>query len=159
MDRKDKPHVVGITQTEEADKVAFRLAMEERAQRQETFVYQHEDKLYRWNVSAAWRLLLEKPRQPEEFYPSEQGVDIHHLLDRYTDLDLDYAQTCDMTLPLLFVPFLGYSQLVDGWHRLCRTLMEEETPGCAALAAYVLTQQEANAILLSVKTIQKSSVI
>jgi hypothetical protein len=126
----------------------LRRAMEERTLRQETFTYHHDGIVYRWDVSAAWRLLLEKPREPTTFVPAEQGVDIHHLLDRYGDLDIDYALTCDTTLPLLFVPFNGCHQLIDGWHRLARVLIDEETLGSARIPAYILTVEEADAVLL-----------
>jgi hypothetical protein len=120
----------------------------ERSRRGETFTFLHQGKTYHWNVSAGWKVILEKPRETVWFRPGDQGVDIHHVLDRYRDMDIDYALTCDLSVPLLFVPFAGAAQLVDGWHRLAKALIEEETLGSAELPAYLLTQQEADSLLL-----------
>lgn len=139
----------GIAVTAATAALDLRRKMEERTLRQETFTYHHEGVTYRWDVSAAWRLLLDKPRPPTLFVPSEQGVDIHHLMDRYRDLNVGYALTCDITLPLLFVPFQGRHQLLDGWHRLARILIEEETLGSARMPSFLLTEEEAADILLS----------
>jgi hypothetical protein len=63
-------------------------------------------------------------------------------------MDIDHVLTCDLSVPLLFVPFAGRHQLVDGWHRLARALIEGETLGLAELPAFLLTQEEADSLLL-----------
>jgi hypothetical protein len=143
--------IPGIGESAATAAVRLRTMMEERSLRGETFTYHHEGKTYRWDVSAAWRLLLANPRQPTRFVPAEQGVDIHHLMDRYPDLNVGYALTCDLTLPLLFVPFAGRHQLIDGWHRLARSLIEEDTLGSAEMPAFILTEEEADTVLLFVR--------
>lgn len=126
----------------------------DRARRQEVFVYEFEGTEYRYDVTGAWRIIIENPRDTVLFRPAEQGVDIHHVLDRF-QVDIDYAARADTSVPLLFVPFRGQAQLIDGAHRLARALMDEEPLGSAVLECLVLTEEEASRILLSVKTAEE----
>lgn len=108
--------------------------------RDETFTFQHDGHTFVWNVTRAWTTIQEKPRNPDYFRPADQGVTIAHLRQRYPDLDWDYAQTVDLTRPLLFVPYAGRAQMIDGWHRLARAVLD----GVPQLPAYLLTQEEAD---------------
>jgi hypothetical protein len=110
----------------------------------EKFEYQHEGHTYVWNVSKAWRLIEKTPREPAYFRPAEQGVTVAHIWERYPSLDWTYAKTTDLSRPLLFVPFAGAAQMVDGWHRIARAVLE----GVEELPAYLLTEEEANSCLL-----------
>jgi hypothetical protein len=112
--------------------------------RDEKFEFQHEGHTYVWNVTNAWRLIEATPREPDYFRPAEQGVTVEHLKMRYPSLDWEYAKTTDLSRPLLFVPFQGKAQLLDGWHRVARAVLE----GVVELPAYLLTQEEADECLL-----------
>lgn len=110
----------------------------------ETFSFQHDGRTCVWNVTKAWALINEGPREPDKFRPAEQGVTVAHLTERYPTLDWNYAKTADLTKPLLFVPYAGQAQMIDGWHRLARAVLEN-IPG---LPAYLLTQEEADQCLV-----------
>jgi hypothetical protein len=112
--------------------------------RDEKFEFQHEGHTYVWNISKAWRLIEETPRPLDYFRPAEQGVTVEHLQERYPSLDWEYAKTTDLSRPLLFVPFNGKAQLIDGYHRVAKAVLE----GIEELPAYQLTQDEADECLL-----------
>lgn len=100
---------------------------------------------WHWNASLGYRLIEQAPREPMAFYPSDSGIDMVHLRQRYPTLDEEYAKTVDLSRPILFVPFHdGTSVLADGWHRLARTLME----GIPFLLCYELTPEEAEQVLI-----------
>ena len=100
---------------------------------------------WHWNASAGMRLVEATGRRPLAFYPSDHGLTIAHLVRQYPDLDLDYAKATDVTKPILFVPFWnGTSVLIDGWHRLSRSLQE----GIPLVLCHELTQEEAEQILI-----------
>ena len=88
---------------------------------EETYTFEHAGHVFVWNVSKAWRLIGQGPRDTDRFCPAEQGVTEEHLRERYPDLDQEYAETTDLSKPLLFVPYNGAAQLIDGWHRLVRS--------------------------------------
>lgn len=112
--------------------------------RDETFSFEHNGQTYLWNVSRAKAIIAERPRDPDHFRPAEQGVTREHLEERYPTLDWEYARTTDLAQPLLFVPFAGRAQCIDGWHRLGRAVLE----GISELPAYLLTEEEANECLV-----------
>jgi hypothetical protein len=99
---------------------------------------------YNWNTSLGRRIAEGYGRETVLFCPSEQGVDLAHIRKRYPELDEDYAMKTDITEPILFVPFKGKVQLVDGWHRLAKAVKL----GVLEIPALVLTQREAESILL-----------
>ena len=100
---------------------------------------------WHWNASKGYRLIKQAPRPTMEFYPSDCGIDMAHLRQRYPDLDEQYAKTVDLSKPILFLPFHdGTSVLCDGWHRLARAVME----GITCLPCYELTPQEAEQVLV-----------
>jgi hypothetical protein len=99
---------------------------------------------YHWNTSLGRRIAEADGRETVLFCPSEQGVDLAHIRKRYPDLDEEYAMKTGITEPLLFVPFKDKAQLVDGWHRLWKGVKL----GAVELSAYVLTQGEADNLLL-----------
>ena len=100
---------------------------------------------WHWNASKGYRLIEQAPREVLEFYPSDCGIDMVHLRQRYPDLDEEYARTVDLSKPILFVPFHdGTSVLADGWHRLARCVLE----GIPCLPCYQLTLQEAEQVLV-----------
>ncbi len=104
---------------------------------------------YHWNASEG-RRLAERRGDILDFCPSDFGIDIAHIRERYQKLDEAYAMFTDLTVPLLFVPFAGKTtewptaQLIDGWHRLFKAVVT----GVEVLPAYLLTQEEADRILI-----------
>ena len=80
------------------------------------------------------------------FSPKENGITVDEVTSRYPELDVNHALKSDLTKPLLFVPFKGKSQLVDGWHRLYLAVLT----GWEDLDVYHLTQEEADSCLLCV---------
>jgi hypothetical protein len=110
----------------------------------EKFEFTHEGHTFVWNISKAWRLIEGSPRDPDYFRPADQGVTVEHLEERYPSLNWEYAKTTDLSRPLLFVPYRGQAQMVDGWHRIARAVLE----GVEELPAYLLTEAEADACLL-----------
>ena len=103
------------------------------------------DTQWHWNASKGYRLIELAPRPTMEFYPSDCGINMADLRNRYPDLDEEYAQRVDLSRPILFIPFHdGTSVLADGWHRLARAVME----GIPCLPCYQLTLQEAEQVLV-----------
>ena len=98
---------------------------------------------YYWNASAGSRLAS---RKAEVLSVSlrQMGVTPEQLRERCPDLDAEYARSTDISVPLLFVPLAGTMQLIDGCHRLCKAL----SIGVDVLPACLLTQEEADSILL-----------
>ena len=96
--------------------------------------------------------------RPLRFEPAEHDITIEQVRSRYPSLDETYARTTDLRQPLLFIPHRangnsgssGENQaeptllLIDGWHRLMKALLT----GVPELPAYLLTEQEAAAILI-----------
>jgi hypothetical protein len=99
---------------------------------------------YHWNTTIGNQIAEQSGRETDLFCPSDQGVDLAHIRKRYPEINEDYAMTTDITKPLLFVPFKGKMQLVDGWHRLLKAV----TLGVLEVSAHVLTQEEADSVLL-----------
>jgi hypothetical protein len=120
------------------------IAAVAKAMQEETFVFEHAGHTFVWNVTQAERILENAPREVEWFHLQEQGVTVEHIRERYPDLDWEYAKAADLSCPLLFVPFAGNAQMIDGWHRLARAAME----GIPELPAYLLTEAEANDCLV-----------
>jgi hypothetical protein len=112
-------------------------------------VYSFEDNKgteWHWNASLGMRLIELVSREPKLFYPSDHGIDLAHLRQRYPDIDENHAAKADLSRPILFVPFHdGTSVLVDGWHRLWRAVSE----GVESLPCYELTPEEARACLIA----------
>jgi hypothetical protein len=107
---------------------------------------------YHWNASEG-RRMAERRGDILDFCPSDFGIDLAHIRERYQKLDEAYAMFTDLTVPLLFVPFAGSgssgsdhptAQLIDGWHRLFKAVVT----GAEVLPAYLLTQEEADRILI-----------
>src|ERR1051325_1946903 len=109
-------------------------------------VYSLEDEQgwqYHWSVTEA----KARPEARGELYTvslSDMGVTPEKVRERYDGLDEAYAMTTDLTRPLIFVPFAGKDQLIDGHHRLFKAAML----GVDELFAYFLTQEEADACLV-----------
>ncbi len=107
---------------------------------------------YHWNASEG-RRRAERRGDILDFCPGDFGIDIAHIRERYQKLDEAYAMFTDLTIPLLFVPFAGpgsrgsdrpTAQLIDGWHRLFKAVVT----GVEVVPAYLLTQEEADRILI-----------
>jgi hypothetical protein len=75
---------------------------------------------------------------------SEIGLTCDSIRAHYQDLDEAHAMATDLSKPLLFVPFGGSHQLIDGWHRLFKAA----ATGVDVLPALVLTQEDADASLI-----------
>lgn len=109
-------------------------------------VYSLEDEdgtQYHWSVSEALR---QAQARDALFSISlrECSITLEKVRKLYDGLDESYARTTDLTKPLIFVPFKGKDQLVDGWHRVAGALLT----GIDELPAYFLTQDEADACLV-----------
>lgn len=118
--------------------------------RQETFVLCVDGIWHKWDITEANRLLDQRQAPVEQFRPADWDICPQHLLERYPDLDVDYARELteeDMERPLLFVPIGGRHQLIDGWHRLYKAV----TSGILSLPARVLSEEEAQAVLMERK--------
>lgn len=127
-----------------ADDPLRRIVAAWESLRDETFSFQHNGATFVWNVTRAWQFVSDAPRPPDYFRPSEQGVTAAHLSERYPSLDWEYARGTDLSKPLLFVPYQGRAQLIDGWHRLAKAVLE----GIEELPAYLLTEAESEACLI-----------
>jgi hypothetical protein len=111
-------------------------------------VYSMEDQdgtQYHWSVAAGLRLATARG-QVWTVSLRQMGVTADLLRSLYHGLDEAHALTTDLSRPLLFVPFRGEDQLIDGWHRLLKAALT----GVDALPAYFLTQAEADACLVCV---------
>jgi hypothetical protein len=110
-------------------------------------VYSLEDEQdgtqYHWSVSEALRR-AEARGQLYTVSLSECGITLEKVRALYVGLDEAYALTTELTKPLLFVPFKGKDQLIDGWHRVAHALLT----GVDVLPACFLTQEEADACLV-----------
>ena len=109
-------------------------------------VYSFEDDdgtQYHWSVAEASRRALLRG-QYWTVSLSEIGLTCDSIRARYQGLDEAHAMTKDLSKPLLFVPFGGSHQLIDGWHRLFKAA----TAGVDVLPALVLTQEDADASLI-----------
>ena len=96
-----------------------------------------------WNVTQGLRLGM-KNHLPQVFSLSQAEITPESILKHNSEIDETYAITTDLTKPLLFVPFKGKDQLIDGWHRL----MKAALMGQDDLSGYFLTQKEADACLI-----------
>jgi len=109
-------------------------------------VYSFEDNdgtQYHWSVAEATR----RAQVRGAYWTvslSEIGLTCASIRARYQGLDEAHALTRDLSKPLLFVPFNGSHQLIDGWHRLFKAA----TTGVDVLPALVLTQEDADASLI-----------
>ena len=86
------------------------------------------------------------------FRPADFGISLALVKAQYPGMDADYALTTDLTRPLLLTLFARHKaedeepntlQLLDGWHRLFKALLT----GVETLPAYLLTQEQADAVL------------
>lgn len=110
-------------------------------------VYSMEDETdgyqYHWSVGEA-KKQAKKRGQLYTISLSECGITMERVRRQYHGLDEAHALTTDLTEPLIFVPYKGKDQLIDGWHRVAHALLT----GVDALFAYFLTQEEADAALV-----------
>ncbi len=98
---------------------------------------------YYWSVAAGLKIAREKGVL-HSVCLSESGITLDMLSRLAPEIDRDYALMTDLTQPLLFIPFKGKDQLIDGWHRLYKALLL----GVERLPAYFLTESEAARILV-----------
>jgi hypothetical protein len=98
---------------------------------------------YHWAVSEA-KAQAEARGERVVVSLSEMGVTPEKIRKHYDGLEEAYAMTTDLTRPLIFVPFQGRDQLIDGHHRLFKAAVL----GVDKLLAYFLTQEEADACLV-----------
>lgn len=112
-------------------------------------VYSMEDAAdgwqYHWSVAEALRR-AERQAQLWTVSLAEIGITCEFIRAQYDGLDEAHAmsESTDLLRPLLFVPFKGTHQLIDGWHRLFKAA----TLGVDVLPAYVLSQEDADASLI-----------
>lgn len=96
-----------------------------------------------WNVTQGYCLARARGGLCS-FAPQQAGHSATDVLLAYENLDIAYALSTDLSRPVLFVTYRGKRYLADGWHRMYRAL----TQNVPRLSAYVLTEQETEAILL-----------
>lgn len=109
-------------------------------------VYSMEDTdgwQYHWSVTEASQRALVRG-QLWTISLREIGITCDTILTQYDGLDVAYAMGTDLTRPLLFVPFKGSHQLIDGYHRLFKAA----ALGVDVLPALVVTQEDADASLI-----------
>lgn len=106
---------------------------------------------YHWNVTRA-RAMAEQTGHLFRFRPADFGLSLALVKGQYPGMDADYALTTDLSRPLLLTLFARHKakneepntlQLLDGWHRLFKALLT----GVETLPAYLLTQEQADAVL------------
>jgi hypothetical protein len=108
----------------------------------QTFSLEDEEgNQYHWNVSRARKLATANPLLD---FHLDFGLTPAQLHQQYCGLDEAYAMETDLKEPLLFVPFQGEAQLVDGFHRVMKALKT----GVRVLPCYVLTPEQSQACLL-----------
>jgi len=119
----------------------------------ETYAMTDEDGTrYEWDVTRGHKLAEERGADPFAFHPAEHAITPQHIRRRYPDLNERYAATLsddDLARPLLFLPFKGKHLLVDSWHRLFRCVTAPAGKAPFRLPAYLLTESEAEQILLA----------
>jgi hypothetical protein len=98
---------------------------------------------WHWNVTEGMRL-AEARGDLQAVSLRELGVTVEMLRRQYYGLNEAYAMTTNIAKPLLFVPYRGKVQLVDGWHRILRAALT----GIDILPAYILTPEETEQILV-----------
>ena len=109
-------------------------------------VYSMEDTdghQYHWSVAEASRRALQRG----EYWTislRELGITPEFVRAQYQGIDEAHAMTRDLRVPLLFVPFGGSHQLIDGWHRLFKAA----ATGVDVLPACCLSQEDADASLI-----------
>lgn len=112
----------------------------------ETFSYTDGDGTeYVWNVTQAKEIIAASPREAILFSPNEHGITAEHVVARYPSIEPERTKDADLSVPVIFIPFAEAHLLIDGWHRLYRAVTE----GVSEIPCYVLTQEEAEAILAS----------
>ena len=108
---------------------------------------------YHWNVTRA-RTVAEQSGQVFRFRPADFGLTLALVKEQYPDIDADYAMTTDLDRPLLLTLFQRHKagddepntlQLLDGWHRLVKAML----CGVEVLPAYLLTQEQSDAVLFA----------
>lgn len=100
-----------------------------------------------WNATEGRRLAEARGAEIVPMDLAEMGMTPERILEMAPDLDRQKALSLPpvaLLSPLLFVPHRGRHVLIDGWHRLYRAAVE----GFPVLPAYVLTKEEAAAILV-----------
>ena len=108
----------------------------------QSFTHEAPDGTLRaWDVTRAMEI-LEDGRQPMLFSLSEHGVTVEKVRELYPDVDEEYAMSCNVNVPLIFIPFFGQCLLIDGWHRLFHAARR----GLSDVLIYLLTQEEADSI-------------
>jgi hypothetical protein len=98
---------------------------------------------FHWSVSQA-RQWAEAHGELVIVSLSQMGATPERIRETYDGLDEEYAMTTDLLEPLIFVPFRGKDQLIDGHHRLYKAAVL----GVDDLFAYVLPQEVADACLV-----------
>jgi hypothetical protein len=107
-----------------------------------TFTHEAPDGTLRaWDVTFAQEIVRDG-RSPLLFSLPDNGVTVEKVCELYSDLDLEYALSVDLSQPLIFIPFFGESLLIDGWHRLYKAARL----GVEDVLIFLLTQAEADRI-------------
>lgn len=99
-----------------------------------------------FNASMAARIGAEDPDSAVWFDLWKMGVTEAVILERYKALDKQFAlsDACDLTRPVVFVPYKGAHLLIDGWHRAYKAAVTRTR----LLPAYLLTPEQAQRCLM-----------
>lgn len=115
-------------------------------------VYEFRDgtdgKTYRWNATAGRRLAETRGATIEVVYLKEAGLTAGTLQDFAPDLDWRKVRMLPgeaLLVPLLWVPHKAAHVCIDGRHGIAKAIRE----GYPCLPAYLLTQEEADAIRMA----------
>lgn len=115
-------------------------------------IFQFDDadsgETYWWNATQGKRLAEARNAETVLVYPAEFGMTLARIRQMYPELDEEKAWALPegvLQTPLLFIEHRGKHVLIDGWHRLYLAVSRGEP----CLPAYILTQEEADDILIT----------
>lgn len=114
---------------------------------EEVFTYKIAEGTLMFDVSAAQRIVAQKPPlQPgqENWQTNVEEWYYGFIARRWIEVDVSYAGKVDLSRPLITAQMGPYGlMLIDGWHRVYRAQQD----GVRYLPAYVLTEGETAALL------------
>ncbi len=103
-----------------------------------------DDEGWQWHWSVSEALKYTRGREVYIVSLSEMGITTERIRQQYDGMNEAYAMTKDLLQPLIFLPFRGKDQLVDGWHRMFKASVLEVDE----LFACFLTEEEADDCLV-----------
>ncbi len=107
---------------------------------------------YLWNATEGRRLAEARQAELVPVRLADVGMTPQKVLQMAPDMDKKKALGLPgqaLLSPILFVPHHGKHVLIDGWHRTYKAAVQ----GFPVLPAYILTQEEADAIRVEGKVV------